>query len=63
MYRWRQRVRVMAGFGVVRVRHATYGEGEVIDLTGFGGRTAKVRFPTHGVIPFRLQQAKLDVIG
>lgn len=47
-----------------RVRHATYGEGEVIDLTGFGAtRTAKVRFPTHGVIPFRLQQAKLDVIG
>jgi DNA helicase-2/ATP-dependent DNA helicase PcrA len=47
-----------------RVRHASYGEGEVIDLTGFGAtRTAKVRFPTHGVIAFRLQQAVLEVIG
>jgi DNA helicase-2/ATP-dependent DNA helicase PcrA len=46
-----------------RVRHASYGEGEVLDLTGFGAtRTVKVRFATQGVIAFRVQQARLEIL-
>ncbi|MFO0925963.1 MAG: UvrD-helicase domain-containing protein [Gemmataceae bacterium] len=46
------------------VRHQTYGVGKVIELTGFGAtRTVKVRFPTQGVVPFRVAQAKLQVIA
>ncbi|MFQ3650979.1 MAG: UvrD-helicase domain-containing protein [Gemmataceae bacterium] len=47
----------------VRVRHAHYGEGQVLDLTGFGAtRTVKVRFSTQGVIAFRVQQARLEIL-
>ncbi|MBY0231825.1 MAG: UvrD-helicase domain-containing protein, partial [Gemmataceae bacterium] len=47
----------------VKVRHAEYGVGEVIELTGFGAtRTAKVRFPLHGVKPFRIQYAALEMV-
>jgi DNA helicase-2/ATP-dependent DNA helicase PcrA len=46
-----------------KVRHASYGLGEVLDLTGFGAtRTVKVRFVTQGVLAFRVQQAKLEVV-
>jgi len=48
----------------VRVRHACYGEGEVLDLSGFGAtRTVKVRFATQGVIAFRVQQAQLEILN
>jgi DNA helicase-2/ATP-dependent DNA helicase PcrA len=47
----------------VRVRHACYGEGEVLDLSGFGAtRTVRVRFATQGVIAFRVQQARLEIL-
>ncbi len=46
-----------------RVRHEQYGEGVVIDLSGFGAtRTAKVRFARDGIILLRLQFARLEVL-
>ncbi len=47
-----------------KVRHEQYGVGEVTELTGHGGtRTAKVRFPQYGIIAFRLQFAKLEIVA
>jgi DNA helicase-2/ATP-dependent DNA helicase PcrA len=47
-----------------RVRHEQYGDGVVTDMTGQGGtRTVKVRFPHYGVIAFRVQFARLQVVG
>jgi DNA helicase-2/ATP-dependent DNA helicase PcrA len=45
------------------VRHATYGEGQVTRLEGFGAtRTVKVRFPTAGEQTFRVAHVKLEVV-
>jgi DNA helicase-2/ATP-dependent DNA helicase PcrA len=46
-----------------RVRHEQYGEGVVTDLTGHGAtRTVRVRFPQFGVIAFRVQFVKLELV-
>jgi DNA helicase-2/ATP-dependent DNA helicase PcrA len=45
------------------VRHATYGIGQVIGLSGFGAtRTVKVRFQTQGEHSFRISHVKLEVL-
>jgi DNA helicase-2/ATP-dependent DNA helicase PcrA len=45
------------------VRHATYGVGRVIELTGYGAtRTVKVRFQTAGEHAFRISHVKLEVL-
>lgn len=48
----------------VRVRHEQYGEGVVTDLAGHGStRTVRVRFPHYGVVAFRVQFAKLEIVA
>ncbi len=46
------------------VRHATYGTGRVVSLTGYGAtRTVKVRFQTQGEHSFRISHVKLEVLS
>jgi DNA helicase-2/ATP-dependent DNA helicase PcrA len=45
------------------VRHASYGEGQVVRLSGFGGtRTVTIRFRTAGEHSFRVSHVKLEVL-
>ena len=46
-----------------QVRHASYGEGQVIRLSGFGAtRTVTIRFRTEGEKSFRISHVKLEVL-
>jgi DNA helicase-2/ATP-dependent DNA helicase PcrA len=48
----------------MQVRHASYGVGHVIGLSGFGAtRTVKIRFRTAGEHSFRVKHVKLEVLG
>src|SRR4029077_9629191 len=43
----------------MQVRHASYGVGQVISLSGFGAtRTVKIRFRTAGEHSFRVKHVK-----
>jgi DNA helicase-2/ATP-dependent DNA helicase PcrA len=45
------------------VRHASYGEGRVVRLSGFGAtRTVTIRFRTAGEHSFRVSHVKLEVL-
>jgi DNA helicase-2/ATP-dependent DNA helicase PcrA len=47
----------------MQVRHASYGVGQVIDVTGYGAtRTVKIRFRTAGEHAFRVSHVKLEVL-
>jgi DNA helicase-2/ATP-dependent DNA helicase PcrA len=46
------------------VRHDTYGNGRVTEVSGYGAlRKVKVRFPKHGEKTFVASKAKLTVVG
>ncbi len=46
-----------------RVKHASYGEGQVVRLSGFGAtRTVTIRFRTEGELTFRVNHVRLTVL-
>jgi DNA helicase-2/ATP-dependent DNA helicase PcrA len=46
------------------VRHATYGRGQIIELSGYGAmRRVKVRFATAGVRSFIVEKAQLEILS
>jgi DNA helicase-2/ATP-dependent DNA helicase PcrA len=46
------------------VRHATYGTGRVLELSGYGAmRRIRIRFQTAGERTFVLNKVTLEVIG
>jgi DNA helicase-2/ATP-dependent DNA helicase PcrA len=46
------------------VRHATYGQGRIIELSGYGAlRRMKVRFATAGVRAFIVEKAQLEILS